>query len=145
MVHLGFRLHYTLSDIEDVKRATLEMCRKANCMLQSFSSCDSTVKTKLFSSHCLSLYGASLWKLDCSQIKSLEVSFNNVLRKIWALPRRCHTRILHSVACLTSVWNRIFSLSSNLVKRASESDSVIVRDVFLHCCNLAYTPIGYNN
>ena len=70
-------LHFSLNDTKDVQRATLEMCRKANCMLQTFSSCDPVVLTKLFNSHCLSLYDASLWTLKCSQVKALEICFNN--------------------------------------------------------------------
>ena len=45
--------------------------------------------------YCLSLYGCSLWNLSCHSLCSIEVSFNNILRCIWNLPRNCHTGILH--------------------------------------------------
>ena len=58
------------------KRATLEMCKKANVVLSTFSACDPHIKTVLFSSHCLLLYGGVLWDITYNQIKSLEVAFN---------------------------------------------------------------------
>ena len=82
VTHLGHVLHCSLDDGPDIKRATLEMCKKANVVLSTFSACDPHVKTVLFSSHCLSLYGGVLWDITCNQIKSLEVAFNNILRHI---------------------------------------------------------------
>ena len=76
VTHLGHVLHYSL-DGPDIKRATLEMCKKANIVLSTSSACDPHVKTVLFSSHCLS-YGGVLWDITCNQIKSLEVAFLGV-------------------------------------------------------------------
>ena len=75
----------------------------ANCMLHSFSCCSPCVKTKLFSSFCLSLYGSCLWSSSAPPLRSLETTFNNILRKIWHLPRMCHTGIVHQVAHLDSM------------------------------------------
>ena len=61
VTHLGHVLHCTLDDTEDIKRSTLEMCKKANIVLATFSSCNPHIKTILFNSHCLSLCGAALW------------------------------------------------------------------------------------
>ena len=61
----------------------IDMCCKANCMLHLFACCDPYVKTRLFSSFCLSLYDTVLWKSSDSQLKSLEVTFNTFLREIW--------------------------------------------------------------
>ena len=54
-------------------------------------------------------YGSALWKLSCSAIHSIEVSFNNILRRIWHLPRNCHTRILHLTAPLAQSVQCYFS------------------------------------
>ena len=93
--HLGHILTYNLFDDDDICAISKDMCRKANCLLHTFSCCDPFVKTRLFSSFCLSLYGASLWR-SSPQLRALEVSFNNILRKIWSLPRHSHTGIVHS-------------------------------------------------
>ena len=74
-------------------------------MLHSFSPCIPLVKTKLFDSFCLSLYGSALWFSSSPELRSLEVSFNNILRRIWSLPRMCHTGILHCTAHLNGIYN----------------------------------------
>ena len=89
VLHLGHLLHCSLDDTADVVRVTRDMCRKANYLLQTFSSCAPEVKTKLIETHCLSMYGAILWKIDCKQIKSFEIAYNNILRRVWRLPRQC--------------------------------------------------------
>ena len=57
---------------EDIKRATFEMCKKANFVLSTFSLCDPHVKTVLFNSHRLSLYGGALWDVSCNQLGCLQ-------------------------------------------------------------------------
>ena len=120
------------------------MCRKANCMLHLFACCDPFVKTRLFSSFCPSLYGAALWKSSDPQLKSLEVTFNNILRRIWSLPRHCHTGILHSVAKLQSIYNVVVSRSAKLLASASGSTSCLISDLFSESARCAYCFIGYN-
>ena len=80
VVHLGLHLHYDLSDDADILSKARDLDRKANLMLCTFSAADPVVKTRLLQSYCLALYGCSLWKLSCSSIRSIEVSFNNILR-----------------------------------------------------------------
>ena len=75
--HLGHVLKFNLDDADDINRVSSDMCRKANCLLHIFKSCDPTVTT-----HCLSLYGAISWNLANKQLKSLEVAFNNLLHKL---------------------------------------------------------------
>ena len=93
--HLGHILRSDLSDTDDILRVQTDMCRRANCLLSTFSATNPAVKTLLFHTFCLSLYGSSLWSLASPDLRSLEVTFNNILRKIWKLPRKCRTNILH--------------------------------------------------
>ena len=125
--------------------ATLEMCKKANIVLSTFSACDPLAKTVLFSSHCLSLYGGALWDITCIQLKSLEVAFNNILRRIWRLPRNCHTRILHKVAHLDSIFNRLTRLSDRFYRNICKSKSYLLRNSFTTFYTRAFTPIGSNH
>ena len=102
--HLGHILHYTLDDTADISRALSDLCRKANYLLHVFSKCSPSVKSKIIASHYLSLYGCVHWKISNKQIKALQVTLNNILRKVWRLPRRCHTSILHCTANLESLY-----------------------------------------
>ena len=114
-------------------------------MLQTFSCCDPTTKTELFRSFCLSLYGCVLWSSSSSELRSLEVTVNNILWKIWSLSRYCHTAILHLVACMHSLYNTVITRSHTLISVAVVSGSAVVADVFSESRNLVYTTTGYNN
>ena len=129
--HLGHILSSNLSDTDDIVRVKKDLVRKANCMLHSFSPCNPFVKTKLFESFCLSLYGSALWFSSSPELRSLEVTFNNILRRIWSLPRMCHTGILHCTARLNSVYNIVVQRSSKLLSAALKSHSSLVRDVLV--------------
>ena len=117
------------------RRATLKICTKKNnvskhCSTKYFSACDPHVKTVLFSSRCLSLYGGVLWNIACNQLKSLEVAFNNILRQIWRLPRNCKYCIkLHNLTvslidlsvCMTVSNRKICELKSYLLQIVTHS------------------------
>ena len=79
---------------------------KANLVLLRFRC--TTPQTKIrFQAYCLLFYGCPLWRFDCDKLKSLSQSFNNVLRKIWSLPRKGHTSFVHSVASLSTTSSTI--------------------------------------
>ena len=120
------------------------MCRKANYMLHTFAPCDPFTKSQLLHSFCLSLYGCSLWFSSSSELKFLEISFNNIIRKIWSLSRRCHTAPLHLVAGIPSIFNTILSRSCKLIQSALKSASPVLVDVFTDCIDLVYTSCGHN-
>ena len=119
-------------------------------MTYTFSVADPVVKSCLLQSYCLSLYGSALWKLSCPAIHSIEVSFNNILRRIWHLPCNCHTRILHLTARLPRLVNVIISRAASLLSSALSCSSLIVLKVNWACwrtpilgimpCLVAYMP-----
>ena len=92
--HLGHTLKFNLSDDDDVLIRSRDLVKKANHLLVSFAGIGPGILTRLFQCFCLSFYGAALWTLNCPAIKSLEVSFNKILRRIWSLPARSHTTLL---------------------------------------------------
>ena len=126
--HLGHILCCNLSDNEesDIFSIKMDLTHKAvSCMLHTFSCCDPLTKTMLFHSFCLCLYGSARWMSS----SSLEVTFNNILRKIWSLPRACHTGILHQVAGLHSIFNVVVSRSSKLLLSSLKSKSPVFIDI----------------
>ena len=70
---------------------------------------------------------------------------NNILHKIWSLPRHSHTGIVHSVARLQSLYNVVLSRSKALITSVKKSSSAMIRDIFSESANCAYTSLGYNN
>ena len=97
-----------------------------------------------FIPHLLSLYGSALWRLSSPGLRSLEVTFNNLLRKIWKLPRNCHTSILHCVSSLQTLYNIVIQCSCMLCKKARATGVSLVRDIFAEAPHLSYTTFGFN-
>ena len=117
--------------------------RKANSVLFCFKCTDPLIKMRLFQSYCLSLYGSSLWRLDCDELNSLSVSFNNVIRRIWNLPRASHTSVVHSVGLVGSIYKIVYSRFSSLCTSAASQPSCYIHTIFTdssHACNF----LGYN-
>ena len=110
ITHLGHILSENLDDTDDdVKRVLKDLNCKANSILCTFHCADPVVKTFLIQSFCLSLYGGILWKLNTSGINRLEVALSKILRKIWHLPPRSHSSIVHIVAQVHTIDFLLFS------------------------------------
>ena len=145
VVHLGNTLQYDLSDKLDIHLKSMAFIRQANSVLFRFKGCNPETKMKLFNAYCLSLYGCALWRLDAPDIRSLHVSFNNVIRRIWNLPHNCHTSIAHAVGFTKSIYNIIYSRFIRLLSTALSHSSSFIRSVFHESslvCNSGF--IGYN-
>ena len=65
------------------------------------------------------------------EIRSLETAYNNLIRKIWNLPRRCHTAILHHVASTLVYTNVGYNFLYAKRYWKSYSDSSFVLDIFV--------------
>ena len=89
--------------------------------------------------------GCVHWKISNKQIKALQITLNNILKKVWRLPRRCHTGILHCIANLESLYNIILSQFSKIFDQVMKFKSAPVRNVFLWLAICPYTTYGFNN
>ena len=144
VTHLGHLIHYNLSDAPDINHKLRDMVKKANCLLASFPKAGPAIPTRLFQSYCLPLYGSALWSLSCSALYHIEVTFNKILRRIWHLPNRSHTGIVHSVAKLDSLYNLVYRRSNSLVFTALRCPPVLVRSIFIQSVTTCYSFCGYN-
>ena len=145
VVHLGNILQFNLSDRLDIHSKSMSFIRKANTVLFRFKCTDPLTKMKLLQSYCLSLYGSCLWRLDCEELNSLSASFNNIIRRIWNLPRISRTSIVHSVGSVVGIHNIVYNRFSSLCTSALLHHSSLVRTIFTdssRTCNSNF--IGYN-
>ena len=126
---------------DDIKRVLKDLNCKANSILCTFHCADPVVKTFLIQSFCLLLYGGILWKLNTSGINRLEVALNKILRKIWHLPPRSHSSIVHIVAQVNTVKNLLYYRFLTFLKNTLSSPSPLVRSVF-HAIFLTVTIHG---
>ena len=139
VTHLGHVLRHDLDDSDDIIRASHEMVCKANCMLRSFAGADLIVKTKLLQVYCLALYGSALWNISSSSLKTIEVAFNNILRRIWYVRQRTHNCILHCLAGLSSVFNMVVAKFKSLIYSAASSSSFPASVIFREASQLTHT------
>ena len=143
VVHLGSYLTVNLSDDLDIRIKTMDFIRQANAVLLRFHFADRALKTHLFRSYCLGLYGGALWNLSSGPVQALEVSYNNILCRIWSLPRTAHTAVIHSVAELKSVFNLLYCRFLKLVSIALNHNSLLVQSVLRFSIQSCSNFIGY--
>ena len=143
--HLGLILHYKLDDGPDIVRAIKDLNKKANSMLYTFRSADPVVKTFLIKMYCLSLYGCHTWSLSSKCLFQIQVAMNKILRKVWNLPHRSHTSIVHCTADIPAICNIVYSRSCKFLSRSLLSYAPIVSSIICESSSLVYTFLGYNN
>ena len=144
IIHLGHILSKTLDDSADIMRATRDMNRKANSLIYTFQSIDPFIKTFLLKSYCLSLYGCCIWSLCAPSLRVIEVALNKILRKIWHLPARSHTGIVHCVAKVQTISNLLYHRFHSFISRALSSSSMLIRTIFSNSTHRMYSFTGYN-
>ena len=75
----------------------------------------------------LSFYGCSLWSLSSSSLRIIEVSLNELLRKLCNLPHNSHLAIAHCVAQIDSISSFVFSRFLSLLSSSSSKPSLLVK------------------
>ena len=89
-----------------------------------------------------SLYGCSLWSHSSSSLKLCEVALKKSLRKLWCLPRKSHSTIVHCVAQIDTISAIALSHFHSLRSSALSSSSPLVKSV-ISVSSSFFT--GYNN
>ena len=147
VTHLGHILTFNLNDKSDIIRATKDLNCKANYILSLFKSADHFVKCFLIKTHCLSLYGGSLWSLSSPSIRLFQVTLNHILRKVWRLPHQSHTSIVHCVSQVPSINNILLKQYLSHLSSALSSPSPLVKSVYYYSAfsMFAFSFTGYNN
>ena len=64
--------------------------RKCNELRNDFKLLPCDVKSQLLSSFCLDEYGSQLWHFDSKMVEPYYVSWRNMVRLLWNLPRTTH-------------------------------------------------------
>ena len=142
--HLGHILSSNLDDTLDIQRAVKDLNCKANNLLCTFHSLDPLIKTFLFRSYCLSLYGCCLRSLNSSSINAIEIALNKILRTIWHLHLRSHIGIVHCVSQIPTVSNMLYNRFTGFLSKALLSSSSFVRSIFNESMYFTYSSTSYN-
>ena len=70
--------------------------------------------------------------------------YNKILRKVWNLPHRSHTSIVHCTADIPAICNIVYSRSCKFLSRSLLSYAPIVYSIIRESSSLVYTFLGYN-
>ena len=100
----------------------------------------------MFSHSCI-LSGTirSLWPLSSKSISLIKVALNKILRKVWNLPHRSHTSIVHSVAHIPSVSDIVYKRFSTFIANGFVSIYIyLVAKILYNSSLMAYIFTGYN-
>ena len=144
VVHLGHVLTDDLDDTADILRAVKDLNQKANSLLCTFKFLDPLIMSFLLKFYCLSLYGCCLWSLNTPAIRIIEIALNKVLWKIWHLPSRAHTGIVHCVAQVQTISNMLYDHFQLFFSIASSSSSRLIRSIITESGYHVNCFTGYN-
>ena len=140
VLHLGHILTYHLSDDRDILSKCKDMIRKANTFV--------LIIKRL--SHCpfLPLLLILLIVISVSSleyfVKTLEISFNKIVRRIWNLPYNSHTRLVHGTAKLPSLINLTFNRTTTLFIIYQKCSRYLVKYIFCKSASCYFTFLGHN-
>lgn len=88
--YLGHVVTETLKDDMDIERERRALAVRGNMLARRFARCAREVKITLFKAFCQSMYTSGLWvSYTQSTYNTLRVQYNNILRMLLGLPRRC--------------------------------------------------------
>ena len=85
-----------------------------------------------------------LQSLCAPSLRVIEVALNKILRKIWHLPARSHTGIVHCAAKVKTISNLLYHRFHSFISRALSSSSMLIRTIFSNSTHRMYSFTGYN-
>ena len=80
-----------------VESSIADFSRKTNVNLSSFYNVGTNCLYKIFISICMSLYGCQLWDVSHRYTNKFYVSWRKVIRRMFNLPCRTHSCLLHLI------------------------------------------------
>ena len=136
--YLGHNLCEDLSDDMDIERQCRVLYAQGNILLRKFYMCTYSVKVKLFSTYCSSMYTAHLWwNYRNLTIKKFRITYHNVLKLLLGFTKYVSTGVVCTVfnipSCAAVVRNLIF----RFMCRLQRSGCLFVKEILN--CDLAYT------
>ena len=95
-IHLGNVIGPNIST-KRVETSIADFNRKTNVLLSSFHNVSTNCLYKIFISICMSLYGCQLWDVSHKFTNNFFVSWRKAIRRMFKLPYRTHSCLLHLI------------------------------------------------
>ena len=148
--YLGVLLNSAYTDDDDIKKEIRAVYARGNRLLQNFRHCSDDVKGQLFKSYCTTFYCLSLWNnFTRTTMDDIRVSYNNVFRFFFKLPRRGsisyhfvtkdlpHFTYVRRTLC-HSMFERVLSSRNRLICNLVDSTFFVSSRVFKHWMDLLF-------
>ena len=128
--YLGHFIDGSLSDDRDMEHTLRKFYASTNSVLRNFYNVDVDTLLFLFTSCCKPVYGLTLWNNNISFnrciFKSLNIAFNNVLKKIIGIPSYTSNHVVAEITGHLLLSHQIALLQSNYYFRLLNSMSFLI-------------------
>jgi len=129
--HLGQMLTYDLNELIEIEHKRSDLIRRFQYAMANYHGISSDVRTRIFDSYCVHLYGASSWALDDANVAKYKTAWNICIRKIWQIDRRTHRHLLPAISQITpvaeAIGRRFIGLYSTMLSSDNETVSQLVK------------------
>ena len=119
-----------------------DMKVRCNVLKSEFFNQSYSVKTKLFNSHCMSLYGCPLWDIECENFKAIQVTWRKCCRSLLGLPNRTHNIIIPNLIQSPPIDEMISMRTMNFVINGLQNKNEIVKNIFRNSFLSNYSNLG---
>ena len=129
--YLGHFIERTLRDDKDIENKLMKFYASTNSVLRNFRNVDVNTLLFHFTSYCKPVYGLTLWNNKSSfnrcLFKSLNIAFNNVLKKIIGIPLYSSNHIVADITGHLLLGHQIALLQSEYYFRLLNSKSFLIK------------------
>ena len=101
--YLGTYITSNLCDVKDINIKRCGLFSNVNDIMCKFGRLSSQLLCNIFSQFCCSFYGSQTWYLGNRHLHFLYTAYNRSLRRVWKIPWRSHTNIVHGLSSKVSL------------------------------------------
>jgi len=124
--HVGHVITKECTDLDDILNKKSSLIGQIYKVLYKFRKVNCQTKTRLVKTYCTSFYGAELWDLTRSNIKSICIAWRNGIGHIWQLPNTTHSVLIPVLSDTLPLLDLFFVRMLSFVHRCLRSESPLI-------------------
>lgn len=142
--YLGTVITNDLDDSIDIRNKRAAFFSRVNNMLCKFGKLPSQLLNRMFSQFCCTFYGSQTWMLSHKKLQLLYTAYNRSLRRVWKVPWRAHTNIVHYLSGRSSLSSQLSCRFLNMFCNMCKSVNVVIHYVAVRAVHDKSSLIGGN-
>ena len=143
-VHLGHVITNDAKFDSDVSAKIGSFVSHVNRLIGNFGGYHFATLKKLFVTYCSCFYGCQLWQVDSRNEARVGVAWNKAVRRVFALPRRCHTSLLGPLLGQPHLTTQLHMRAFKFCRSLCLIDNALVKEIINTSFSDAQSPIGHN-